>query len=172
MTDTSADDVVRFQKRNRNFYWSATIIFFVMVAVIALTLLVVATRGAFMRVDTLQQLPLAWAPAIFYLWAVWAARSMFAAFSRGGFIFQDVVTKTLTRIGWALCLGAAATMLATPLRLLMGAHLVAGFAVLNIPALTLGVVGFALIAMARMMHHARGLETRLAKLDAELQDFV
>lgn len=172
MSDNSMDEVARFQRRNRGFYWAATGALIVMSVMIALTVLVVITRGNVMRAETLRQLPLAWTPAIFYLWAVWSARSMFAAFSRGGFVFQEVVTRTLGRIGYALTFGAVISMLAAPIRMLMGAHMVAGFAALNVPALTLAIVGFALIAMSRMMARAGELEAKVAKLDAELQDFV
>src|SRR5690242_11944668 len=135
------DNAARFRRRNRQFYWAATLVFAAIVAFMALTLIVVITRGSVMRASTLQQLPLAWAPALFYLWAVWSARQMFAAFSRAGFVFHAVATNALGRIGWALALGAAASLVAAPIMMSFGGRVVGGFATINAPALTLGIVG-------------------------------
>jgi hypothetical protein len=125
-----------------------------------------------MRPATLQQLPLAWLPALFYLWALWSARQMFREFSRGGFVFGAVVSAALGRIGWALALGAGAALVIVPVRLAMGMQVVGGFALFNAPALTLGIVGLALIAMARMMRRAAALEAKVASLNAVLSDFI
>ena len=170
MTETDPA-VATFRRRNRQFYWAATIALALVATVIAMTLFVLALRGGVMRPSTLQQLPLVWTPALFYLWALWAARRMFEALSRGGFVFQ-AVSSALGRIGWALTLGATATILIVPILLGMGAHVVGGFALFNVPALTLGIVGLALIVTARMMRRVHALEGKVASLNAALADFI
>jgi hypothetical protein len=170
MTDTDPA-IAAFRRRNRQFYWAATAALALVALVMAMTLLVLAIKGGVMRASTLQQLPLVWTPALFYLWALWSAQRMFAALSRGGFVFQAVSTA-LGRIGWALTLGAIATIVIVPVLLGMGAHVVGGFALFNVPALTLGIVGLALIVTAHMMRRAQALEGKVASLNAELSGFI
>jgi len=170
MTETDPA-VAAFRRRNRQFYWAATIALALVAAVIAMTLFVLAMRGSVMRASTLLQLPLVWTPALFYLWALWSAQRMFATLSRGGFVFQ-AVSVALGRIGWALMLGAIATIVIVPMLLSMGARVVGGFALFNVPALTLGIVGLALIVTARMMRRAQALEGKVASLNAALADFI
>ena len=163
--------ITSFRRRNQQFYWAATIALAFIAALIAMTLFVLAMRGGVIRTSTLRQLPLAWTPALFYLWALWSARRMFAALSRGGFAFQ-VVSTALGRIGFALTLGAISTILIFPVLLIMGADVGGGFVLLNVPALTLGIVGLALIVTAHMMRRAQALEGKVASLNAVLADFI
>jgi hypothetical protein len=126
-----------------------------------------------MHEETLQKVVLAWAPAGFYLWAVWTLRGMFVALARGGPAFQPAVIQALSRVGWALLLGASVSVVLAPVvRMLTVPRPVAGFAMLNVPALTLAVVGLALIAVARMLRRGARLEAEAASLKAMLKDFI
>lgn len=166
-------EVASFRHRNRGFAAAATIILIVVCSIVGLTLAVVVLQGHAMRAETLQKVALAWAPAAFYLWALWILRGMFAALARGGLAFQPVVIRALSRVGWALLLGASVSLLLAPVaRMLAVSRPVAGFAVLNLPSLTLGVVGLALIAVARMLREGARLEAEAASLKAMLEDFI
>ena len=48
----------------------------------------------------------------------------------------------------------------------------AGFATFNVPALTLGVVGLALIATANLLRRGAEVEAEAGSLKAELGEFV
>lgn len=165
-------DQVSFRKRIRQFYWLATLALMAAMMVVALTVIVVVLKGTTMRVTTLQQLALAWAPAVFYVWALWAVQGLFSALSKKGFVFHDVIARALTRIGWALALGAAVSIAAMPFVVSLGAPIVGRFAIFNAPALTLGVVGLALIAIASMIRRAAQVEAKAASLQAVLNDFI
>lgn len=166
-----AADARRFQQRTKLFHHVATLVIAALVFVAALQIYTQlrigggTTRGVAI-------LLLSWAPAVFYLWAVWTVRGMFAALSRKGFVFQDVIVRALTRIGWALVLGAAAALAALPALIELGSRVLGQFAIFSAPALTIGVVGLALIALAHMIRRAAQLETRAASLRTVLDDFI
>lgn len=163
--------VTAFRHRNRQCCWAATVALALVAAVVAMTLGVVTIRGHLMQTLALRQLPLAWTPALFYLWALWSTRQMFATLSRGGFVFHAVSTA-LGHIGWALGLGAVATLVIGTALLVAGPHVTGGFVLVNVPAVTLGIVGLALIITARMMRRAQTLERRVESLNAALEDFI
>ncbi len=171
-TATLEAEQLQFRKRNRQFYWLATLALIAAMMVVALTIIVVVLKGATMRTVTLQQLALAWAPAVFYVWALWAVRGLFAALSKKGFAFHDVIARALTHIGWSLTLGTLVSILAMPFVISLGPPIVGRFAILNAPALTLGVVGLALIAIASMIRRAAQVEAKAASLQAVLNDFI
>jgi hypothetical protein len=178
MTDVPAKaaaerEVAAFRSRSRQFAIAAAVVLAAILAVCALNLLVILLRGHVMRPQTLQKLALAWAPAPFYLWALWTLRGMFAALARTGISFQPVVSKALERVGLALVLGAGISVLASPLMLaLIRPRTIGGFAIVNVPSLTIGVVGLALIATAFMLRRAARLEAEAARLKATLEDFI
>jgi hypothetical protein len=173
---TKADaekEVAGFRRANRRFAVAATVILVAAGLVVLLTLAIVILQGHAMRLVTLQKVALAWGPAAFYLWALWTLRGMFGALARGGLAFQPVVISALSRVGLALVLGAGTSLLLTPVaRLLDAPRPVASFALVNVPALTLGVVGLALIAVARMLRQGARLEAETATLKAVLEDFI
>ena len=84
-----------FQRRNRRFLIAANVVLAAIAAVIVLTLIVLLTRGPTMRVASIERLALSWAPAAFYLWALWTLRGLFAALARGGLNFQPLIAQRL-----------------------------------------------------------------------------
>jgi hypothetical protein len=171
---TSAEqEVLAFRRRSRQFAVAATLALIAIIAVSTLTLAVIVLKGHVMRPQTLQKLALSWSPAPFYLWAVWTLRGMFASLARSGVSFQPLVVRALGRVGWALVLGAAVSLLLAPMIMTMTRpRTVAAFAIFNMPALTIGVVGLALIATALMLRRAARLEAETASLKAQLEDFI
>ncbi len=84
------------------------------------------------------------------------------------------MAAALVRIGWGLLLGALTTLVTSLFVLAMSAPrgMAGGFATFNVPALTLCVVGLALIATAHVLRRAARIEAEAASLKAELEEFV
>lgn len=165
-----AAEAQQFQKRTRLFFWAATAVFAALAFFLALQIFVHlrddrdTTRNALI-------IALSWAPAIFYLWAVWSVRGLFAALSRKGFVFHDVIAGALGRIGLALLLGALTSLAALPFLIQLGSRILGQFAIFAAPALTIGVIGLGLIAVAGMIRRAARLELKAASLQAKLDEF-
>src|SRR5471032_2658410 len=134
-------EVDQFRRRNRQFASAATAVITFIGAVGLAIIVVVALRGHTMRAERLERLALSWAPTVCYLWALWALRAMFMTLARDGLSFGPAVVRALERVGWALGLGALLTLAEAPMSLWL-THGVSpgGFATLNVPALTLGVI--------------------------------
>lgn len=168
MTDSD-----QFQRRNRLFAMLTGVALAAIIGVVALTLVALAARWDAMTAPTVTRLALIWSPMLFYAWALWSLRQMFAGFAVAGPTFQPVLATALVRIAWALMLGAATTILLAPVVLTMtpprpmGGH----FAIFNVPALTLGVVGMALLATAHMLRRGLEIEAEARKVRSQLAEF-
>jgi hypothetical protein len=168
----SGEQTTQFRRRARQFRLAATLAIAAIAGVILLTLIVILTRWNAFGDTALVRLALTWTPAIFYLWALWALRSMFAAFAGAGPAFTPIVANALTNIGWALLSGAAVTLVLAPFVLTLAhSHAMGGFAIFNVPALTIAIVGLALIATAHMLRRAAEIEAQAAALKSELEEF-
>lgn len=165
-----AAEAKTFQQRNRLFHGAATIVIAVLVIFIALQIFVQLRSGGTTRAAIV--LTLSWAPALAYLWGLWAIRGMFADLSRKGFAFHDVVSRALTQLGVALVLGAVVAVAALPVLISLGSRILGQFAIFAAPQLTIAVVGLALLALASMIRRAAQLEARAAALRAVLDDFI
>ena len=168
MSETDSDAL---QKHSRWLLWITTAVFAAIAAVMALTVIVVAIKFPVMSAGFLQRLAASWAPALFYLWGLWGLRGMFKALTTGGPTF-DAVAKALTRVGWALLLGAAAGFALTPFATAGGVRHMGSFAILSVPSLTLGLVGLALIAVSGLLSRAAAIEAQNRRLKATLEDFI
>lgn len=172
MTDKQAlaAEAQRFQNRTRLFYWMATAVCAALAFFLALQIIVHFRDDR----DTTRNgaiIALSWAPAVFYLWALWTLRGLFAALSRKGFVFQDVIANALGRMGLALVLGAATSLAALPFLIQLGSRILGQFAIFAAPALTIGVIGLGLMAVAGMIRRAARLEEKAASLQAKLDEF-
>ncbi len=165
-----AAEAQTFKARNRLFYWATTLVVAILLLVAALQIFVQLRGGGTSRAATI--LALSWAPSIIYLWGLWSVRGMFAALSRKGFVFHDVVSSALTRLGAALVLGAAVALAALPLLISLGSRVLGQFAIFIAPPLAIGIVGLVLIAVASMIRRAAHLEAKAASLRAVLDDFI
>jgi hypothetical protein len=166
------DETERFRRLNGRLAVVATLAIAAIGGVMAITLVVVA-RWRFSHPETLTRLLLTWSPSAFYLWALWTLRGLFAGLSRSGPSAQPSITRALARIGWALMGGAVTTLVTAPVVLAMeNPHRAGGFAVFNVPALTLGLLGLALIIVARMLKQAIAAEARVKSLENVLEGFV
>lgn len=102
-------------------------------------------------------------PAVFYLWALWSIRGVFGALAEGGRL-QPALAAGLTRVGQALVLGAASSvLLVTNLLRWIGA-IEGGYAHFDVPGIVLGVVGLALLLLARLLEHAAAVQAELDEI--------
>lgn len=165
--------VAMFQARNRLFGALASAAVAVILAVIGLTLFVIIRHWDVIADTTLRRLALTWCPTPFYLWALWSLRTMFVDLAKAGITFQPTLVTAIMRVGWGLLLGAITTLATTPFILALGSHhgMTGAFATFNVPALTIALVGLALIAAARILRHGVELEAESASLKAELEEF-
>lgn len=168
--ETLAAEAAQFQQRNRLFYWAATLVVVALLFFIALQIFVQLRSNGSERATLI--LLLSWAPTLFYLWGLWAVRGMFAALSRKGFIFHDVVSRALTSLGACLVIGATVSLVSLPFLISLGSRVLGQFAIFAAPALTIGVVGLVLIAVAGMIRRASQLEAKATALRAVLDDFI
>lgn len=168
--ETLAAEANSFKTRNRFFYWAATMVVALILLFIALQILVHIRGGGTARAALI--LTLSWGPSMIYLWGLWGVRDMFAALSRKGFVFHEIISSALTRLGGALVLGALAAFTALPFLISLGSRVLGQFAIFVAPPLTIGVVGLVLIGVASMVRRAAVLEAKAASLRAVLDDFI
>ena len=174
MTDEVSSDgeVVRFRRHNRWLYMAATAVIAAILAIMALTLLIVS-HWRMSHPDAVMRLALAWSPSIFYLAALWTLRGLFAGLARAGLSCQPSLTKALSRIGLALMAGSALTVATAPAILALSHPAPSGwFATFNVPALTLFMLGMALAIIARMLRRAIALEAEADEMKGVLEGFI
>jgi hypothetical protein len=162
-----------FRQRNRLLLIGTMIVIAIIGLMIAASLFVLAMKGGEMSEDRTLRMAVGWLPALFYLWALWSICDLFRALARGAFGFMPMV-RVLARVGWGLMLGAVTALLITPLLVTLGQdeRLRGAFALFNVPALTLAIVGLGLIVLSHMMRRAQAIEAEAARLKATLQEFV
>jgi len=168
-------EVAAFRRRNRLFALLTTVVLAGLALVIAVLFAALALRDPASRLEIAERLAVTWAPALFYLWALWGLRAVFAALAASGPSFRGgVLAGPLDRTGWALALGSGFTLLVSPVVLGMveRPHAMSAFAAVDVPAATLGVVGLALIALSRVLRRAAELEAEATDLKTVLGDFI
>lgn len=104
-------------------------------------------------------------PALLYVAALWSVRAAFRSLAKGLF-FEQVIPQMLARVGWFVSTGATAAVFGSPLLLRMvpgSSH--SALANFDLSAITLGLIGFMLVILARLF-------TRAATIQAELDEFL
>lgn len=115
-----------------------------------------------------------WSPALFYLAALALLARMFGRVAAGRSIWRETI-RGLGSTGIALMLGAAMTVLVQPW--LMQLHavreimvrqdrhgVIGGWINLDVPAITIGVVGLALLLLGGLLHRAEMIQTELDEI--------
>jgi hypothetical protein len=168
-----AEQSAAFRRRNRVLLLATTGVIAFIGLMIAASLFIVALRGSVMNDERLLRMAVSWLPAVFYVWVLWSIRDLFRALSRGEFGFAHMILA-LSQVGWGLMLGAATALIITPLLMMLNENerIRSAFALLNVPALTLVIVGLALIVLSHMMRRALALEAEAARLKATLEEFI
>jgi hypothetical protein len=178
---TAAEIEVRLRLASRNCALVATVVFAGFTMWVVLALVGVALRGQAVGATVVTRLALSLSPAAGYLWALWTLRGMFQALARDGLTFQPAVIGALGRLGTALLIGAALSMMEMSLlHLLNGAWRTGGESPggdltsigVGLPTLTLMATGMALTVLAQMLARGARLEAETTRLKTALDDFI
>ncbi len=103
-------------------------------------------------------------PIVFYLAAIWSMRLATSQLAQG-VTFDRLLPKMLTRVGWALALGAVTSVLISPLlqRAMLGNHF-GGLAAFDPAAIAVGLVGLLLAILARLLEQAADMRSELDEI--------
>lgn len=99
-------------------------------------------------------------PALGYLWALWAVQRALGDVAAGR-MFHPAVARAMRHIGAGVLAGALFKVFAVTnlSRWIVGGH--GGYLYFDLAAIVLGVVGAALIVLARLVDRAREIEAEL-----------
>lgn len=102
-------------------------------------------------------------PAAGYLWALWSAQRALGDLAAGR-TFQPTVSRAMRHIGAGVLVGALIEVFALTnlLRWLLGGS--GSYLYFDLSAIVLGVVGAALVLLARLVDEARALQAELAEI--------
>jgi hypothetical protein len=102
-------------------------------------------------------------PAIFYILALWAARSLFAGVAQGR-LYQDAVVRGVGRVGRYLILASLAALVLGVLS--RGRTLAPDLSQLNtfVPTLAVLFIGAALHTLSRLLRRAAAMEAELESI--------
>lgn len=102
-------------------------------------------------------------PALGYLWALWAVQRALADLA-GARLFHPTVARAVRQIGIGVLVGALLNVFVVTnlTRMLMGGH--GSYLYFDLSGIVLGVVGAALILLARLVDQARELQAELDEI--------
>lgn len=102
-------------------------------------------------------------PAVGYLWALWSAQRALGAVAAGR-MFQPTVSRAMRHIGAGVLVGALIEVFALTnlMRLVLGGT--GSYLYFDLSAIVLGVVGAALILLARLIDEARAMQAELDEI--------
>ncbi len=102
-------------------------------------------------------------PALGYLWALWAVQRALADLA-GGRLFHATVARAMRQIGIGVLVGALLNVFVVTnlTRVLAGGH--GSYLYFDLSGIVLGVVGTALILLARLVDQARALQAELDEI--------
>jgi hypothetical protein len=148
---------VQLRRNSRILSALITLVLAVLLFGIAIEVLAVASG----RVPSVGQL--VWRmPLIFYLWAVWSVRRAIVAIGRGEG-HDEAIAQLIGRVGLALFLGGIATVFVSPW-LAAWINGRGSFAFYDVSAITVGVVGAALVLVARLLGQAAAMRRELDEI--------
>lgn len=102
-------------------------------------------------------------PALGYLWALWAVQRALADLA-GGRLFHTTVAHAMRQIGIGVLIGALLNVFVVTnlTRMIVGGH--GSYLYFDLSGIVLGVVGTALILLARLVDQARALQAELDEI--------
>lgn len=102
-------------------------------------------------------------PGLGYLWALWAVQRALGDLAAGR-LFHATVARALRHIGIGVLAGALFSVFAVTnlSRWIVGGH--GGYAYFDLSGIVLGVVGAALVLLARVIDHARAMQAELDEI--------
>ena len=103
------------------------------------------------------------APALGYLWALWAVQRALRDLA-AGLLFHPTVARAMRHMGAGVLAGALFSVFAVTnlSRWISGGH--GGYAYFDLSGIVLGVVGAALVLMARLVDQARAMQAELDEI--------
>ena len=102
-------------------------------------------------------------PGLGYLWALWAVQRALADLADGR-LFHPTVARAMRHIGIGVLVGALLNVFAVTnvSRWIAGGH--GGYLYFDLSGIVLGVVGAALVLLARLVDQARALQAELDEI--------
>ena len=102
-------------------------------------------------------------PGAGYLWALWAVQRALADLAEGR-LFHATVARALRHIGFGVLVGALLNVFAVTnlSRWIAGGH--GSYLYFDLSSIVLGVVGAALVLLARLVDQARALQAELDEI--------
>ena len=102
-------------------------------------------------------------PGVGYLWALWAVQRALGELAGGG-MFHPAVARAMRHIGIGVLAGALFNVFAVTnlSRWIAGGH--GGYLYFDLSGIVLGVVGAALVLLARLVDQARALQAELDEI--------
>ncbi len=102
-------------------------------------------------------------PTLGYLWALWAVQHALGELAAGA-LFQPALARAMRRIGYGVLAGALLSVFAV---INLSRWIIGGsgsYLYFDLSAIVLGVVGAALILLARVVDQARALQAELDEI--------
>jgi hypothetical protein len=104
-------------------------------------------------------------PALLYVFALWRVRAVFSAMAGQGLAVPPQLAGSLQTIGWLLAWGAAMDVFGWTLLLRwIDGEPGGAVAYYNPAAFTIGVVGLALVVLARVLDRATEMQSELDQI--------
>lgn len=102
-------------------------------------------------------------PALGYLWAMWAVQRALADLA-GGRMFHPTVARTMRQIGIGVLVGALLNVFVVTnlIRMIDGGH--GSYLYFDLSGIVLGVVGAALVMLARLVDQGLALQAELDEI--------
>lgn len=110
-----------------------------------------------------------WAPAAFYLWALWAIRRALDNVAAGRY-FHPTLARSLRDVGIGLGAGGATSAVIQPnlMRLMSdagwGRQIFASYGHFDVAYVAVGAVGLALVLLSRVLHRAAEIQAELDEI--------
>ena len=110
-----------------------------------------------------------WAPATFYLWALWAIRRALGDVASGRH-FHPALARSLRDVGIGLSAGGVTSAVIQPnlMRLMSdagwGRQIFASYGHFDVAYVAVGAVGLALVLLSRVLHRAAEIQTELDEI--------
>lgn len=110
-----------------------------------------------------------WAPAAFYLWALWAIRRALGDVAAGRY-FHPALARSLRDVGIGLGAGGATSAVIQPnlMRLMSdagwGRQIFASYGHFDVAYAAVGAVGLALVLLSRVLHRAAEIQAELDEI--------
>ena len=102
-------------------------------------------------------------PYVFYLWGIWAIGRAMGDIAKGRLI-QPALASALRRAGMALAIGGVTCVFISPVLVRLVGNAPIRYLRLDVPSITLGMVGVALFLLGRVIDQANRVQSELDEM--------